>query len=450
MIENKLLRSLLTADIGVDVYASDSRKIYLVNAFTVWVLFFLLLFSVFHLYSGNYLIVAVNGVASVLAVYALIDLRRRQKIDRAATIIVLAMSIFLITFTVITQNRNYELVWTLFFPVFAFLLKGKKQGFYVTVAFYAILLPLVYLGIDVWQDGGWSEEAYLRFVASAMLMSILAYSFERSNDEVYERLRGIHKREQEQIVQLDNALKQQNKQQSLLQRQQRMAAMGEMLAMIAHQWRQPLSSITATTALLQIKVMTDQYEKAIFDSQLKNIGDYTQHLSKTIDDFRDFFKEDKECREFTFEELSEGALHIIGLSLQNRNIRLIKQYESKTKVSSYENELRQVVLNLLKNAEDVLVERGVKEPVITVRSYDDSIYTCLEVCDNGGGISAKIVEHLFEPYFTTKDTLNGTGLGLYMSKSIVEEHCLGSLNAVNENDGARFTIKLPKAVKSDL
>ncbi|MGB6019779.1 MAG: PAS domain-containing protein [Sulfurimonadaceae bacterium] len=231
----------------------------------------------------------------------------------------------------------------------------------------------------------------------------------------------------------------------MLFRQSRLAQMGEMISMIAHQWRQPLNAISLTTAALELKIEDDKYDKTFFKSRLGRISDYVQHLSSTIEDFRDFFKPDKAKQETTFSEIIDNALSFVRIGLESKNITVQTECNSKESLFSYTNELLQVVMNLIKNAEDALLENKTADPTITIRCYSDEEKATLEVEDNAGGIDDSVIEKIFEPYFTTKDEHNGTGLGLYMSKVIIEDHCDGILSVSNSREGALFKIVLSHA-----
>jgi len=224
--------------------------------------------------------------------------------------------------------------------------------------------------------------------------------------------------------------------------QSRLAQMGEMLSMIAHQWRQPLAAISAVSSSLELKVRLDKLDNDYVLSSVKNISKYSQHLSETIDDFRDFFKSEKVKIETSFFELVESVLSIIEVSIKTKNIDIIQQFDSRDKFYSFSNELKQVIINLIKNAEDILVEKGIQQPYIKIFTYKQDDDLVLEISDNGGGVDKDILEKIFDPYFSTKKTKNGTGLGLYMSKIIIQEHCNGILSASNNADGAVFKIVL--------
>lgn len=228
----------------------------------------------------------------------------------------------------------------------------------------------------------------------------------------------------------------------LITHQAKHAQMGELLAMIAHQWRQPLSSISATVISLQMQQELDMYDKKSYGEQLDNIAGYTQHLSDTINDFREFLNEDKEKVYTDLSSIVDGSLEIIKPMLKNLNIELKTDYRCSDKILTYPNELKQVVLNIIKNSQDIIKEKSLKNAVIKINTYKTGTKYYLEIIDNAGGIPEDIKEKIFDPYFTTKKDLNGTGLGLYMSKKIIEERCNGKLYAKNINDGACFTIEL--------
>jgi len=233
-------------------------------------------------------------------------------------------------------------------------------------------------------------------------------------------------------------------QQKIIHHQSKLAKMGEMISMIAHQWRQPLNAISVTSSNLQFKCMMDNINKDFFEQELKLIDKYSQHLSKTIDDFRDFFKENKEKTMTSLIKVVNDTLDIVSVSLEHKNITIITKIECNLEFMTYENELKQVVLNLLKNAEDILLEKKIKNPTISIFTLCDA-QNCknqaLIIKDNGGGISEDIMMRIFEPYFSTKKEKDGTGLGLYMSKIIIEEHCGGKLTVSNDKDGAVFKMQ---------
>ena len=229
--------------------------------------------------------------------------------------------------------------------------------------------------------------------------------------------------------------------------QSKMAAMGEMLENIAHQWRQPLSTIsTAATASLVEKEVGISTEETDIERYIL-INDSAQHLSKTIDDFRSFFKPDKEKKDFYLNNVIEKSLKILGSKFKNRNIHLIKNIDN-LKMNGYENELVQVVMNILNNARDALENKEDNQRFIFVDISSQNENVIIKIKDSGGGIPKDIINKVFEPYFTTKHQSQGTGIGLYMSEEIVTKHLNGLITVKNvdynyENNklsGAEFTL----------
>ena len=231
--------------------------------------------------------------------------------------------------------------------------------------------------------------------------------------------------------------------------QSRLAQMGEMMSMIAHQWRQPLSSISVTASNLAVKIELDSFDlytkegqdqqNRYFKDKLNNIAKYIRNLTQTIDDFRNFYRANKKSVRVSFKHVITQALNIIETSMNNDNVKIIYNYKSTKELTLYDSELMQVVLSILKNSQDAFKEKEILSPTITIVT-DDNFFT---ICDNAGGVDESIIEKIFDPYFSTKNEKNGTGLGLYMSRLIVDDHHNGKLSVQNEDDGACFKIELP-------
>ena len=225
-------------------------------------------------------------------------------------------------------------------------------------------------------------------------------------------------------------------------RHSRLAQMGEMISMIAHQWRQPLAAISATSATINLKATSNKLDKDTTINLTNRISDFSQHLSNTIDDFRGFFKSNKEKSDINYTELVKSILGIIESSLSTKNINFIQDLNIEDTFKSYPNEIKQVILNLIRNSEEILLEKEIKDPYIKISTFRENDDLVLTVSDNGGGISEDIIDNIFDPYFSTKEAKDGTGLGLYMSKMIIEDHCGGKLSVKNGRDGAIFRIKI--------
>ncbi len=232
--------------------------------------------------------------------------------------------------------------------------------------------------------------------------------------------------------------------------QSRLAQMGEMISMIAHQWRQPLGSVSTVAASMRLKLKLKKFnleteegrmeQSAYINNSLDKIEHYIHFLTTTIDDFRNFFKPEQQQQETTLQSIVDNALKIIGKSLEVHHITIMRIDESHRPFTTYSSQMTQVLINILKNAQDAILDRGVKDGFITIHTYENESDLLLEIEDNAGGINEEIIDKIFDPYFSTKTDKNGTGLGLYMSKTIIEEHCHGHLKAINTQEGVKFTI----------
>jgi len=255
-------------------------------------------------------------------------------------------------------------------------------------------------------------------------------------------------------VKVKEAVHEVTKKDKLIQQQSRLAQLGEMISMIAHQWRQPLNAIAANAIGIETKLSLWEDDEVMLtkegqvelhsfvNSKLNNIERYVQSLSMTIDNFRDFYKPTKEKRLVTINNSIKQALDIVETSMQTKSIKINKEFNSTIELELFTHELMQVILNLLKNSQDNFEEKNIEEAKISITTNDIQNGVRVEITDNGGGIPKNIDDKIFDPYFSTKSEKNGTGLGLYMSKLIIEEHHSGKLLYQNTQDGVCFTIEI--------
>ena len=234
----------------------------------------------------------------------------------------------------------------------------------------------------------------------------------------------------------------------ILIEQSKMAAMGEMLENIAHQWRHPLSSITTASTGINIKKeLADLDDKFLLDS-LELINNSSQYLSHTIDDFTNFFKPDKRKELFLLSNVYDKTISLLNHKLQHQNIKIIENIE-KFEIEGFENELVQVFMNLFNNS--IYALENIQKGVIYIDIYSDKEFIYIRILDNAGGVEDKNISRIFEPYFTTKHQSQGTGIGLYMTNEIISRHMDGNIYFKNkdlryenkEYRGAEFLIKIP-------
>ena len=232
-------------------------------------------------------------------------------------------------------------------------------------------------------------------------------------------------------------------QEDIMIAQSRHAAMGEMISMIAHQWRQPISVIAMGANNILADIELDMVDEVRLKKGAYSIVNQTQELSKTIDDFRGFFKPQKVVDKVFVEDIFSDAFNVIGKSLEHSDIKLITDFKDTKKIRTYSRELMQVLINIFKNAKEALDENNVeqKEIKVSIEEIKDNIV--VKICDNAGGIKEDMISKIYEPYFSTKSEKNGTGLGLYMSRTIIEKHLKGSIKAYNIEAGVCFEIRVP-------
>ena len=225
------------------------------------------------------------------------------------------------------------------------------------------------------------------------------------------------------------------KKDKLVQEQSKLASMGEMIGSIAHQWRQPLNVLN-----IHIQNLEDDFEDGVVDKKfidkfIKENIKVINFMSHTIDDFRNFFRVDKEKHLFSVKNTINDVISIQDAQLKNHNIS-VETHGEDFEILGLHNEFKQVILNIINNAKDEFIQRDIKNSKITVTYEKDKI----SIKDNADGINSNIIDRIFEPYFTTKEQGRGTGMGLYISKIIIDENMKGLLSVHNDKDGAVFVI----------
>ena len=251
----------------------------------------------------------------------------------------------------------------------------------------------------------------------------------------------LQKRVQEKLEEKDRMLVHQSK----------MAAMGEMIGNIAHQWRQPLSVVSIITSGMIVKKDLNISNENDDKKELKKIGDTVTYLSETIDDFKNFFKPDKEKKNFNVKDCYKKTMNLVDSRLDSLSIEVIENLHD-VELNCLENELKQVIMNLLNNSKDALEQRDDDRKLIFIEIYEENDNAIFFIKDTGGGIPSNVINNIFKPYFSTKEKEQGTGIGLYMSIEMVEKHMNGQLLVENESftydnisyKGACFKIIIPK------
>ncbi len=245
-------------------------------------------------------------------------------------------------------------------------------------------------------------------------------------------------------LRIQQEINERTRQEQLLIQQSKLAAMGNMIGNIAHQWRQPLGEINALLMIIQVRRHFEDFTEEFLNAKIEECNRITEYMSNTISDFQNFFKPSKAKEVFDVTHACERASSILQASLKYHSIEFRLEKSSGARVLGYPNEFAQAILNILSNAKDVLIERQIAMPYIAMSVKNGKRYTLIKIEDNGGGIAPEHIERIFEPYFTTKHAKQGTGIGLYMTKMIIENNMNGIINVSNTEQGALFTIKLKR------
>ena len=246
-------------------------------------------------------------------------------------------------------------------------------------------------------------------------------------DEINERLRTVEElRRQEQ----------------LLIRQGRLAAMGEMIGNIAHQWRQPLNTLALIVQEFPVYYQRNLLNKEYLDASVTRAMQVINYMSKTIDGFRNFFGPGKEKEAFRAGEVLARTVSIVEAAFNELNLKIEVSADPEIVIYGNPNEFSQVILNILMNAKDAILERRVVQPKVAVNLFSEPGKAVLTIADNAGGIAPEIIDRIFDPYFTTKGPDRGTGIGLFMSKTIIEKNMNGALTVRNTGTGAEFRIEV--------
>jgi len=232
--------------------------------------------------------------------------------------------------------------------------------------------------------------------------------------------------------------------------QAKLVQMGEMVNMIAHQWRQPLNAISAAAIKLSMQAQMGMATEEEIEKTTHFIETTTQDMSKTINDFMNFTKPTDEKICILFQDIIDDILRMMGAQLKNHNIHFIEEIEEHLEITTFNKDLEHILINLFSNARDAFEDREMENKEIKLTAFAKGDDCLIEVSDNAGGIPNGVIEKIFNPYFTTKEQGKGTGLGLYMSKKILTETIGGHIDVCNTHDGAKFTILLEGAICSKI
>ena len=290
---------------------------------------------------------------------------------------------------------------------------------------------------------------FIMFLSIAILISI---AISQKIDEVlknYESKVKLNAQELEILNQslenkVEKEIEKNREKEQLLVQKSKFIALGEMISNIAHQWRQPLSELSSILMYIKFKHSINALDDKTMQKKSEEADRVLEYMSHTIDDFRNFFMPKKAKENFYLYKAVNSVMIIVSSTLKNYNINVDIQINQKIKLNTYLNEYEQVLLNIITNAKDILIEKKIENPFIKITAYEEEEYVVMFIEDNGGGVTVEPKGKIFEPYFTTRADNDGTGIGLYMSKIIVDKNMKGRLRVRNTSLGAKFGIFVPK------
>lgn len=275
---------------------------------------------------------------------------------------------------------------------------------------------------------------------SFLMISIIKDVIKRYKNEVQNREGELKSLNDNLFMKVQYGIQEAKQKDKKILEQAKLARIGSMISMIAHQWRQPLSQLSGILMELETATRFKKVDDSYILNAIAKSDKMIEFMSNTIDDFRNFYKPDKIKEEFFVSESCLKAINIIDATLENLGINLIFNVEDDRKIVGYPTEFSQVILNIISNAKDILIEKEIKNPKIQIDIKSKGILSIITIKDNAGGIAEENKELLFDPYYSTKDSSKGTGLGLYISKLIIERNMGGELSVFNNNEGAVFKI----------
>jgi len=386
-----------------------------------------------------------NSMGQLLITPMILLLHANFKPENILQLLIVSFISVLLTYIILQlypiTNHLLLLGFTIFCTLSLSYIMGIHYGVFATFIIASISLYLTHCNLGVFAEGKTIENiinlnSYFLFqILLVLLFGTLLADMKNKTD----KLKLMVKRELEK-----------NKEQQfhMLQRN-RLALKGEMISMIAHQWKQPLNNLSLIHQMLLFQYERNQLNDETmiqFDNDSKR---QIQQMSQTITDFTNFFSPEKSSQQFHLKNIIDQSLSLLRpiLDLEDIIIHLNMQCKKDIILDGYPNELGQMLINIINNAKDVLIERDIENRNIWIsaKEVDNNIYIFIE--DSAGGIGSDIIDKIFDPYFSTK-AKNGTGLGLYMSKMIIEEHMNGTLKVYNGNRGAIFKITLPILITS--
>jgi len=402
-----------------DEYALENKYI-LANALLLVLSFTLIISSSVKFILGYYTYIILNIISILLSFFVMYVLRRIGKGQfylYGYGVFFIFLMILIYAYT-LNPTKYPATSWFTVLIIPSLFILGVRFSFFLAMVYIGVLLLLNYtLSIPISMG-----EFMIELIPLILTIWFVYFAHQRYLDS----LDVIEKKHQ------------------YLLHQSKMATMGEMMENIAHQWRQPLSQVNSAVLLLDGILEHKGISDKRIEEKLVEIESLTRYMSRTINDFQNFLNKKKELVSYSLEEIIHKIILLHKSSLEKNEIRLTYHVDKTLMLDGYPYELQQVLLVLINNAVDALVYHDITFPQISIDCTLENNDVKIEVCDNAGGIGEDIIDKIFNPYFTTKKDIEGSGLGLYFSKMMIEESMHGSLCVQNNRDGACFIVTIPQ------
>jgi len=358
----------------------------------------------------------------------------------------MAVSLLLDYHTAITIAALWSAVtpWVLIYAGFKVLPHYRAARYYL-IGWIVFLLATILVSLNkLGLVPTYPAIPFTQQIGSLIQMILLSFALaDRINMMKFDhmkKLRAFNEQLQETIAKKVDELRQKDR---IMILQSRQAAMGEMIENIAHQWRQPLNQLSLIHSNIFFEYELGRLSPEKMEDYQEQSESLMEYMTRTIDDFRNFFMPDRERAPFCICSGIEGALELLKPTLNRYRIETHLLCEGRPKVVGHENEFFQVVINIITNAKDAMLEHRSERPEIDIRVTQYNGMTQVRICDNGGGVEEAIMDKIFDPYFTTKFRAQGTGIGLYMVKMIMEKSMKGRVSVINSGEGACFLLEFP-------